>query len=368
MDSTRFDALARSLAGSTSRRRALRLLASGLLAGLLTPRLHAAALQADRDGDGLFDDDETGIYGTNPDLADTDGDGSSDGEEVYFGTDPLTAGGTVARADSDGDGLFDDDETAIYGTNPQVVDSDGDGVGDGEEVFAGTDPLGGGAPPADPAPPATCRGNGVGCNLDSECCQGALCCFDGVSLTTRCADVTTNGGVCPGDLPPRTEPCPAGLTECAGECFDLLAHAAHCGACGNSCGLGGVCTGGVCGAPTGNQTCDPAGTPCTSPYSCCSGSCDFLVGGGTCSACGGHYCDAANLCCPGTECINNRCEGCLDRGIVCIPGSMSCCFSECTNGVCLSGAGGRCVHDADCAACYSRGNCANACLNGVCQV
>jgi hypothetical protein len=44
----------------------------------------------DRDGDGLYDDDETGVYGTDPDNPDTDGDGSDDGQEVYDGTDPLS--------------------------------------------------------------------------------------------------------------------------------------------------------------------------------------------------------------------------------------------------------------------------------------
>jgi hypothetical protein len=43
----------------------------------------------DRDSDGLFDADETNVYGTNPDKADTDGDGADDGQEVFDGTDPL---------------------------------------------------------------------------------------------------------------------------------------------------------------------------------------------------------------------------------------------------------------------------------------
>jgi hypothetical protein len=44
----------------------------------------------DRDGDGLFDDDETDVYGTDPDNPDSDGDGSDDGQEVYDGTDPVS--------------------------------------------------------------------------------------------------------------------------------------------------------------------------------------------------------------------------------------------------------------------------------------
>jgi hypothetical protein len=44
------------------------------------------------------------------------------------------------RADSDKDGLFDDDETNVYGTNPKKADTDGDGRDDGQEVFDNTDP------------------------------------------------------------------------------------------------------------------------------------------------------------------------------------------------------------------------------------
>ena len=44
------------------------------------------------------------------------------------------------RADTDQDGLFDDDETNVYGTNPNKADTDGDGRDDGQEVFDKTDP------------------------------------------------------------------------------------------------------------------------------------------------------------------------------------------------------------------------------------
>ena len=44
----------------------------------------------DADADGLYDDDETDVYGTDPFIADTDRDGPDDGQEVYDGTDPLT--------------------------------------------------------------------------------------------------------------------------------------------------------------------------------------------------------------------------------------------------------------------------------------
>ena len=98
----------------------------------------------DTDEDGLFDDDETDVYNTDPDEYDTDDDGYSDGEEVFFGTDPTDsddAPDDTNRPDSDGDGLFDDDEADVYGTDPDNEDTDDDGYTDGEEVFYVTDPT-----------------------------------------------------------------------------------------------------------------------------------------------------------------------------------------------------------------------------------
>lgn len=38
--------------------------------------------------------------------------------------------------------MFDKDEEGVYGTDPNNPDTDGDEVGDGQEVENGTDPLG----------------------------------------------------------------------------------------------------------------------------------------------------------------------------------------------------------------------------------
>ena len=90
----------------------------------------------DTDGDGLSDEDEVNVHGTDPLIPDTDGDGLSDGEEVNVqGTDPL-------NPDTDGDGLPDGEEVNVQGTDPLNPDTDGDGLSDGEEVnVQGTDPL-----------------------------------------------------------------------------------------------------------------------------------------------------------------------------------------------------------------------------------
>jgi uncharacterized protein YkwD len=114
-------------------------------AGNETPGGNATAAQ-DGDGDGLADSDEVNTYGTDPNLFDTDGGGVGDGQEIANGTNPFdptddNGGNATAGVDSDGDGLLDDDETNVYGTDPNTFDTDGGGVGDGEEVFNGTNPL-----------------------------------------------------------------------------------------------------------------------------------------------------------------------------------------------------------------------------------
>src|SRR5687767_409667 len=103
MDAPTFDRWTVAMARRPTRRTALRLLAGSLIRRL-TPQgvtePARAAQRLDSDNDGLYDDDETDVYGTRPDVADTDGDGVGDGEEIYnrdqgFDTpynDPLTDG------------------------------------------------------------------------------------------------------------------------------------------------------------------------------------------------------------------------------------------------------------------------------------
>jgi len=57
-------------------------------------------LAGDTDADGLSNDDEINIYGTDPTNPDTDGDGLNDGAEVALGTNPLDE-------DTDGDFVCD---------------------------------------------------------------------------------------------------------------------------------------------------------------------------------------------------------------------------------------------------------------------
>lgn len=78
----------------------------------------------DTDADGIADDDEINIYGTDPDRPDTDGDGMDDGDELVFW-------GNNWNADYDHDGII----------NILDPDSDGDNLSDGEEVEQRRDPA-----------------------------------------------------------------------------------------------------------------------------------------------------------------------------------------------------------------------------------
>jgi hypothetical protein len=51
--------------------------------------------------------------------------------------------------------------------------------------------------------------------------------------------------------------CAGDLEDCDGVCVDLQTHPDHCGACGNPCPPGGVCSGGLCrfGCPPGHLNC-----------------------------------------------------------------------------------------------------------------
>ncbi len=67
----------------------------------------------DRDGDGLSDDDEVNVYGTNPDNADSDGDGYSDKTEVDHGYDPNCAAGEACAAPAVDGGEVEESTEAV---------------------------------------------------------------------------------------------------------------------------------------------------------------------------------------------------------------------------------------------------------------
>lgn len=102
--------------------------------------------KADTDDDGLTDNEEMFLTGTDPTVydsvkqgvsdadADSDDDGLSNKREIALETDPVLL-------DTDNDGLSDGDEVNKYNTDPLKADTDGDGINDSDEIYLGLDPL-----------------------------------------------------------------------------------------------------------------------------------------------------------------------------------------------------------------------------------
>jgi hypothetical protein len=170
------------------------------------------------------------------------------------------------------------------------------------------------------ADPANCGACGWVCE-SSQTCSGGMCWAPSPSTDQLCAaqGLTNCGGVCTnlaadpyncgtcgrgcgaGDAcvdgaclapaPSSDQVCAAqGLTNCGGVCTNTLGDSANCGACGNSCPLGGYCQGGVC-----------VGLVCLDGLTDCYGSCVDLSSDW--SHCGG--CELG--CFDGYTCVNGQC-------------------------------------------------------------
>src|SRR5829696_1750329 len=66
---------------------------------------------------------------------------NGDGEFDRAVHDTDADGAPYTRYDHDTDGLYDDEELNVFGTNPYVWDTDGDGYSDGQEDFSGSSPM-----------------------------------------------------------------------------------------------------------------------------------------------------------------------------------------------------------------------------------
>jgi LPXTG-motif cell wall-anchored protein len=99
----------------------------------------------DIDGDGVLNEEEVAM-GTSPTNPDTDGDDINDNIDAF----PLDKTewrdtdnngiGDNKDPDVDGDGIPNEEEIKIYGTNPTNPDTDGDGVQDKKELDNKTNP------------------------------------------------------------------------------------------------------------------------------------------------------------------------------------------------------------------------------------
>ncbi len=101
---------------------------------------------ADTDGDTLSDGEELYLLNLDPTLYDTDDDGISDAEEDndedgLIVLQEVKYGSSDWCIDSDADGLDDEEEANIYGTDPIEYDTDHDGFSDKEEINLGLNPF-----------------------------------------------------------------------------------------------------------------------------------------------------------------------------------------------------------------------------------
>ena len=148
-------------------------------------------MNPDIDGDGITNDDETNIYGTDPTNPDTDGDGIDDGQEIANGSDPLDPCDPDINSpacDSDGDGLFNPQETGCL--DPNDPDTDDDGLTDYEEVTGQDDPLTALVPAgiSDPCNPCDPDDTSIDCQTDTD--------GDGVTDAQEMTDGTDENDPC----------------------------------------------------------------------------------------------------------------------------------------------------------------------------
>jgi len=111
----------------------------------------------------------------------------------------------------------------------------------------------------------------------------------------------------------------AGLVSCDGGCVNLANNATNCGACGNGCEAGEICSSAACIAASS--------VACTAPTTNCGGGCfDLKTSVSNCGACGnpcpvGASCQFAQCACPvgqtvcGGVCVDlmtdiNNCGAC----------------------------------------------------------
>ena len=230
MDTRTFDRLTADLAGRPTRRAAVRLLAGGLLGGLL-PWHGAAPARAAQ----IVIGPPEGMILTCADAGLTD----CGGVCVDTVTDPANCGGCGG----------------VCGTGWSCVS----GVCLGEAPPAGVSLIDCAAQGQ-----TDCGGFCTDLAADSANCGT---CGNSCPLGGYC-----EGGVCKGVF------CMGGQTDCGGYCADLLNDPANCGACHNFCDSG-TCSGGSC-API----CFGGGSVCTEDYECCSGDCglDEFLGAGAC--------------------------------------------------------------------------------------
>jgi hypothetical protein len=181
--------------------------------------------------------------------------------------------------------------------------------------------------------------------------------------------------------------CPSGLDQCPSGCISTASDNLNCGSCGHVCPAGTVCVGGRC-----QLVCNPCCNVTCKPLDQChvAGTCDPATG--LCSnpaAPPGTACDTGNKCLLSGTCQSGVCVGtpvtCTARdqchtACTCDPTTGLCSNllapngTPCTNGTCVNGTctacgvvGGPCCDRIFCqSGCCASGTCVAGTSNTAC--
>jgi len=179
--------------------------------------------------------------------------------------------------------------------------------------------------------------------------------------------------------------CPDGQVECGGRCTDVASNVNHCGACGNVCDAGRVCSRGEC-----VQTCQPWETLCSGlcvdttsdPDHCggCMRPCDpgHVCSYGQCAVSCLHPLSNCSGKCVDLDNDEQNCGGCMrpcDPGHVCSYGqcAVSClhplrnCSGQCVNLDTDRLNCGNCLRPCDAGEICAQGECTPSCGQGLTQ-
>ena len=198
---------------------------------------------------------------------------------------------------------------------------------------------------------ANCGGCGLACPANAVCQQGQCYCAQGYTASgNQC--VAAPAGTSAGNG------CPAGMSPCPdGYCYELASDAAHCGACGNTCPSGMICTASTCtNVPATTAITAAATTATATPTTGTSGPGTTLVAPG-----GFQFaCVAIGLTNCGGTCVNTSTDGsnCGSCGTKCTGPLMGCC-----GGTCRSYA----TDTANCGSCGHKCGALSSCVAGSCQ-
>jgi Collagen triple helix repeat (20 copies)/Stigma-specific protein, Stig1 len=176
-------------------------------------------------------------------------------------------------------------------------------------------------------------GSVSGCKAGQTNCSGVC---SGLSTDDQncgaCGNVCAAGQVCSSGTCALT--CQSGLTKCSGTCVNANTDNANCGACANVCAAGQVCSSGACVVT------------CQAGLTNCSGACtNMLTSNQNCGACG-------NVCAAGQVCSNGSCT------LTCQSGLTAC------SGTCVNAN----TDNANCGACANVCAAGQVCSSGACVV